>query len=123
MSTQINGTTGVNTSNLVISGAGYTTPQSLADGATIAWDWSIAQSALVTINGNRILSNPINAVTGQYAAIRVNRGGAYVLSFDTLYKGVSFITQTSISGAIDHLVFRYNGTNFELVSIKTNIGV
>jgi hypothetical protein len=122
MTIQLDGTSGISTNNISVSGQGYNTVVSLTDGSTINWDWSIQQSSDVTINGNRTLANPTNAVTGQYSALRVNRSGSYILSFGAGYKGLSNISQSTISGKIDHFVFRYNGTNYELVSFKADIG-
>lgn len=94
----------------------------LSDSANISWDWSVQQVAEVTITANRILDNPINAVNGQYASLRVNRTGAFILSFGNNFKGITGITQSNVASAVDHFVFRYNGTYFELVSLTTNIG-
>ena len=105
-----------------VSGSMYNPVDTLTDAATIAWDWATEQTAEVTITDNRILSNPTNAGNGEYCSLRVNRTGAFVLSFDTLFKGISDISQSNTSGQIDHFVFRYNGTNFELVSFKANVG-
>jgi hypothetical protein len=77
---------------------------------------------MVTLGGNRTLANPTNAVDGQYSTIRVNRTGAFVLSFGNAYKGLSGIAQSQSSGKIDHFVFRYNGTNYELVGFRADIG-
>lgn len=102
--------------------ASVTTPVALTDGATVAWDWSVAQNATLSIAGSRTLSNPTNPINGQYSSIRVVRSGVYSLSFDTLFKGITGITQSTTSGSVDHFVFRYNGTNFELVSFRANVG-
>ena len=122
MSITLNGTTGINTKNIEVNGQGYNPPINLDDAVTINWDWSTAQSATVTITANRILNTPTNAVDGQYSALRVNRSAAGSLSFSSAFKGVGNITQSSTIGYVDHFVFRYNGTDFELVSFKANIG-
>lgn len=122
MTIVLNGTTGVTTSNLEISGYGIQDVTSLTDAATIDWDWSTHQLAEVTISGYRTMNTPVNAVAGQYAALRVNRAGNFSLSFPSVYKGLANIGQSSLSGKVDHFVFRYNGTNFELVSFKSDIG-
>lgn len=98
------------------------TPVVLTDGATIAWNWNSSQSATVSIAGSRTLSNPTNATTGQYAALYVTRTGSFSLSFDTLFKGITSISQSTTPGLVDHFVFRYNGTNYELVSFRANVG-
>lgn len=128
MTITLNGTTGITTNNIDLSnnlevgGAGYNNIATLTDGTTINWDWSVAQVAEVTIQNYRTLNTPTNATTGQYSALRVNRTGNFSLSFSSAYKGISGISQSFGSGKIDHFVFRYNGTNFELVSFKADIG-
>lgn len=108
--------------SLPITGRAYNPTEQLTDAANIAWDWSTVQTANVTLGANRILDNPSNPADGQYASIRVNRSGGYVLSFGSNFKGIAGLAQSSTSGAIDHFVFRYNGTYFELTSFKANIG-
>ncbi len=108
--------------SLPVTGRMYNPAEQLSDSANISWDWANLQVAEVTITANRILSNPINAAAGQYCSLRVNRTGAFVLSFGNNFRGISGITQSSTSGAIDHFVFRYSGTYFELVSLRTNVG-
>lgn len=124
MSITIDGTAGISTTNLTVNAAAYTVPEVLTFNHPVGWDWSIAQSAQLTLTGNTTLSNPINAVDGQYAALRVSRAGSYVLSFDTNFKGISNITQSPFSGMVDHFVFRYNAAtgHFELVSFTANMG-
>lgn len=122
MSITLNGTTGINTKNIEVNGQGYNPPISLSDAATINWDWSSAQSATVTISANRTLNTPTNAVDGQYSALRVDRSSAAALSFSSAFKGIGNISQSTTIGYVDHFVFRYNGTDFELVSFKANIG-
>jgi hypothetical protein len=106
----------------ILANAANFTAQSLTDAATISWDWTMMQSAKVTITGNRTLANPTNAEEGQYAALVVNRTGSFALSFGNAYKGISSIIQSSVSGRSDHFVFRYDGTNFQLVSFRSNVG-
>lgn len=108
--------------SLAVSGRLYNANEQLSDAANIDWDWATQQVVEVTITANRILSNPINPANGQYASIRVNRTGAFVLSFGNNFKGITGITQSNVAGQADHFVFRYNGTYFELVSLRTNVG-
>lgn len=108
--------------SLPVTGRMYNPTEQLSDSANISWDWAAVQVAELTITSNRILDNPTNAANGQYASIRVNRTGAYVLSFGSNFKGIAGITQSAVSGGIDHFVFRFNGTYFELVSLSTDLG-
>lgn len=114
--------TGSTFNTLVVNQSSVLTPTTLTDAETVSWAWTTAQSSVLSISGNRTLANPTGAVNGQYAALRVTRTGSFVLSFDTLYKGVSGLAQSTTTGQVDHFVFRYNGTNFELVSFRANVG-
>lgn len=99
--------------------------QTLTDAATVAWDWALGNGEL-TLSASRTLGNPTNAADGEYRTLRVGRGGAFSLSaFGAKFKGVSVISQTAVSGAIDHFVFRYDSSadQFELVGFRANVGV
>lgn len=108
--------------SLPLTARAYNPTEQLTDASSIVWDWATQQSVAVTLTANRTLANPLNAVDGQYASIRVNRSGAFILSFGNNFKGISGIPQSSTANAVDHFVFRYNGTYFELVGFKSNIG-
>lgn len=97
---------------------------SLTDGASIAWDLSTGQTAQVTLGGNRTLAAPTNQVAGTYYALRVvqDGSGSRTLAYNAAYKGVSSATLSTAANAVDHLVFRSNGTVLELVGFKTNVG-
>lgn len=110
-------------SSLAVTGRMYNPVEQLSDAANISWDWALQQVVEVMITANRILDNPINAANGQYASLRVNRTGAYVLSFGNNFKGITGITQSAVANAVDHFIFRYNGTYFELVGLRTDVGV
>jgi hypothetical protein len=108
--------------NLTVTGSAVCVSSELTDAATIAWDWVSDPNATVVIEANRILGNPTNATIGQYCVLRVDRTGNYILSFDTAYRGITNINQSSVAGQIDHFVFRYDGVNFELTGYRSNIG-
>jgi hypothetical protein len=97
--------------------------QTLTDAATIAWDVSLG-SGTVTLGGNRTLGAPTNGVTGAYYGLRVVQDGtgSRTLAYNAVFKGVTGVTLTTTASAVDHLVFRYNGTNYELVGVKLNVG-
>jgi glycerol-3-phosphate dehydrogenase len=101
----------------------YCSVAALADGATIAWDLSVGQMATVTISANRTLANPTNQVAGTRSELRVTHGAANTtLSFGSAYKGISSMTLSAASGAVDVLTFRSNGTSMELIGISKNVG-
>ncbi|CAA7613100.1 putative Cell wall-associated hydrolase [Candidatus Terasakiella magnetica] len=97
---------------------------SLTDGASIAWDLSTGQTAQVTLGGNRTLAAPTSQVAGTYYALRVAQdgSGSRTLAYNAAFKGVSAATLSTAANAVDHLVFRSNGTVLELVGFKTNVG-
>lgn len=96
----------------------------LVDAATVAWDLSVGQVAKVTLSGNRTLGAPTNQVDGTYYSLRITQDGtgSRTLAYNAAFKGVTGITLSTTAGAVDHLVFRSNGTNMELVSIARNVG-
>jgi hypothetical protein len=96
----------------------YQTPIVLQDAATISWDVSKAYNAQVTLAGSRTLV--LNGlVAGDYGTLEVIQGGSgsYTLTLPTspVSKvsdgGAGTIVLTTTVGAIDVLVFYYNGTN------------
>jgi len=62
--------------------------QTLSDGATINWDLSLAQNAVVTLGGNRTLANPTNQIAGGVYTLLVKQDatGGRTLAFGTAYK-------------------------------------
>lgn len=86
----------------------------LSDGATISWDASVAQSAAVTLGGNRTLANPTNAIGGFTYILKVIQDGtgSRTLSYGANYKwpnGTAPVLSTT-AGAYDILGFYYDGT-------------
>ncbi len=98
----------------------YFAEATLTDAATISWDVDIAQTATVTLAGNRTLQNPTNLQAGATYILRVVQDGAgsRTLSYDTVYKwpGGTAPTLSTGSGAIDILTFYTDGTNMYGVS-------
>lgn len=89
--------------------------QVLADGANIAWDLDLEQTATVTLAGNRQLDNPTNMVAGHTYILRVVQDGAgnRTLTYDTAYlfpDGTAFTLSTG-GGEVDILTFYSDGTN------------
>lgn len=92
--------------NATIDGA---TEQTLTDGATINWDISLGQSAIVTLGGNRTIANPTNTVNGGFYVLQVIQDGT---GSRTLSWGANFIwpsgtapTLTTTAGKRDFFGF------------------
>jgi hypothetical protein len=101
------------------------TEATVTDGANVAWDVSAAQVGVVTLGGNRTLNSASNGVTGGvYALLVVQDGtGSRTLSYTTsVFKGTTGVTLTTTAGAKDHLVFRYDGSTYNLIGYKLNVG-
>ena len=96
------------------AGVGDMTPQTLADGATVSWNYANGFNAQVTINGSRNIS--ITGMTaGAYGTLLITQGstGSYRLNFTASHKfpgGTYSFTPTG--GKTDIYAFYYNGSNF-----------
>lgn len=82
------------------------TATALTDGATVAWDLSQNQVAVVTLGGNRAMGNPTNIVAGAVyiLIVKQNATGGFTLSFPFGTSGAGntgyrFAGATSASGA------------------------
>ena len=98
----------------------------LTDGSSIAWALATGQVSTLTLAATgHTLAAPTGQVNGTYYSLLVTQGGSgsNVINFASTYKGVSNLYLTTTNGAIDHLVFRSNGTYMMLVSYKLNVGV
>ena len=74
----------------------------LTDAPTITADMSLSNNFSVTLAGSRILGNPTNLVAGQGGSIRIDRTGAFSLTFDTYWKFTGGAPAgSSTAGAID----------------------
>lgn len=106
-----------------ISPANKTGLVNLVDSATISIDASLGDTFIVTLNGNRILGNPINAVSGQKITfiIKQDNSGNRTLSFDNKYRfgtDLTSITLTTTANKTDYIGVIYNGLDdkFDIVS-------
>lgn len=85
------------------------TIQTLTDETSIIWDASIGGFAIVTLGGNRTLSNPTNVIVGSTYRLIVKQDatGSRTLGYGTNFKFPGNIepTLTSVSGATDILEF------------------
>lgn len=98
------------------------TQTTLVDGASISWDVSTNQSAVVTLGGNRTLTNPTNAVAGATYRLKViqDGSGTRTLTYGTAYKFPGAVTPvlTTTASGYDILWFDYDGTNMNGVIAK-----
>lgn len=90
-------------------------PQTLTDGANIAWDLDDGGSADVTLAGNRTLDNPTNMVDGAIYRLRIIQDGtgtrtlAYGAAY--LWPGGVAPTLTATAGAVDIITWLCDGTD------------
>ena len=86
----------------------------LSDAATIGWDVNTAQSATVTLGGNRTLANPTNLVAGAWYSLEIRQDatGGRTLAYGNLFKfaGGAAPTLATTPNAINMLTAYYNGT-------------
>lgn len=91
------------------------TEATLTDAASISWNLDTAQTAKVTLAGNRTLANPTNMDPGATYILRViqDASGSRTLAFGSAYKWPSGTAPTMSTGAndIDILSFYSDGTN------------
>ncbi|MGI9251041.1 MAG: hypothetical protein ACR2PR_07560, partial [Pseudohongiellaceae bacterium] len=93
----------------------YSPTSALVDGANIAWNLLTAQTASVTLAGNRTLDNPTNMQDGSTYILRVTQDatGSRTLAFGTAYDwpGGTAPTLTTTANAVDILTFVSDGTS------------
>ena len=97
-----------------ITVARSTTVTTLTDGATIAVDADLGPNYMVTIAGNRTLSNPTNAAVGKelWVAVAQDGTGGRTLAFDTDFisaDGYTTVNATASAVSIIHAVARNFG--------------
>lgn len=92
----------------------------LTDAATIAWNLNDAQSAQVTLGGNRTLGQPTNIISGgtYVLVVKQDATGSRTLAYhaDYLFPGGTGPTLSTGANAIDVLTFVANGTKMLGVS-------
>lgn len=88
-----------------------------------AWDGSDKQHLTVNVSGSSFtVANPSTHITGTYYMVYVTYTTAHSIAFGNKFKGIADITPTATAGAVDHFVFRSNGTNLMLVGAAYNVG-
>ena len=96
------------------------TPQTLTDASTIAWNPSLGLNASVTLGGNRTLSFTATPATGSYGTLVLTQdatGGRTITLPSTTNKVLGSTSSTTIdlstaANAIDIVNFYYDGTNY-----------
>jgi hypothetical protein len=87
----------------------------LTDGANISWNLTTAQTATVTLAGNRTLDNPTNQKAGATYILIVKQDGSgnRTLAYGTDYKWAGGATPTLSTGIndVDIITFVSDGTN------------
>ena len=88
--------------------------QVLTDASNILWNLNNGSIALLSIAGDRVISNPINKKAGTYILkVMQGAGGSHVLTFDSNYKwsGGAVPSLSTEVGAVDIITFFCDGTN------------
>jgi hypothetical protein len=102
-------------STLTVTGTGYSTPQTLTDGATIDWNTDLGQTATVTIADNRTMNAPTNLKNGAYYGLAVYQDstGSRTLTWNSVFKWerAEAPTLSTAADAKDFFTFRSDGTN------------
>jgi len=91
----------------------------LVDTANISWDLESNQVASVTLNGNRILANPINMKDGGTYILKIKQDaiGGRTLAFSSAYKfsGSTAPTLSTAANAIDRIACVSDGVQMDCV--------
>jgi hypothetical protein len=94
-----------------------TTQQTLTDGATVNWDFSLGRIGAWTIAGNRTLAAPTNLVIDTFILkITQDATGSRLVTWNSIYKfsgGVLPVLST-VAGRVDIFSGYYDGTNIHL---------
>lgn len=115
---QNNTVTGSNTFN---GGVQVVDPDALTHNTS--WDGTAIQAPTVTVNGSSFtIANPSSATTAALYLITINYTTSHSVSWGTNFKGVSGITPTATSGAVDFFIFRWSGSAMQLVGYSLNAG-
>jgi len=89
----------------------------------VAWDSQASPNAKHVTTENTTFSAPSNATTGSFISLNIQYGGSHTIAFNTVFEfaGSTAPTFTSVSGQVDHLVFRYNGTVWQEMGRTLNM--
>ncbi len=105
----------VNAVKFCKNGADLTTPQTLTDAATIAWDTALGPIAKVTLGGNRTMGAPSNLAADCFYALMVIQDGTggRTLAWNSVYKFAAATAPTITATAAKRDIFTFwsDGTN------------
>ena len=98
-----------------IPGTTFSSPVTLTDASTVAWNTALGQVATVTLAGNRTFGAPSNLQNGAFYSLEVRQDatGGRTLGWNAVFKWSSGSAPT-LSGspsARDYFIFRSDGTN------------
>ena len=97
----------------------------LSDDASISSDFSAANHFVVTLGGNRTLSNPSNVVSGQTGIIRIVQDGtgSRTLAYASNWKfaGGSAPTLTTAANAVDILSYHVAASGFIVATLLKDV--
>ena len=112
------------TGKIVFNDLAYYPEASLTSSSNaVAWDSQAKPNAKHTTTENTTFSAPSNATTGSFISLNIQYGGSHTIAFNTVFEfaGSTAPTFTSVSGQVDHLVFRYNGTVWQEMGRTLNM--
>jgi hypothetical protein len=112
------------TGKIVFNDLAYYPEASLTSSSNaVAWDSQASPNAKHTTTENTTFSAPSNATTGSFISLNIQYGGSHTIAFNTVFEfaGSTAPTFTSVSGQVDHLVFRYNGTVWQEMGRTLNM--
>ena len=112
------------TGKIVFNDLAYYPEASLTSSSNaVAWDSQASPNAKHVTTENTTFSAPTNATTGSFISLNIQYGGSHTIAFNTVFEfaGSTAPTFTSVSGQVDHLVFRYNGTVWQEMGRTLNM--
>lgn len=97
----------------------------LTDGATITPDFAESNNFSVTLEGNRVMSNPANMLPGQSGVIAVEQDvtGGRTLAYGSYFKFAAGVPPvlTSAPGAVDHLYYYVESAARVFLSVAKDV--
>jgi hypothetical protein len=99
-------------------------PTASALTSSVAADFSTSQCWTAAISGAFTISNPsADPPTGSYVSVIISMTASGTVSWGAKFKGLANYTQSTwASGTMrDHLVFRFDGTNYDMVAVTNGV--
>lgn len=105
--TDVSATTVTTTGNAEVGGQGYSPPQVLTAGASVAWNLDSGNTARLQLSASGTLANPTNIQDGGTYILRVKQSGSFTLAFGTAYEFADSEVPvvTTGAGAVDVYCF------------------